>query len=303
MRKALILPLACMASMLAFGQNDTQTQSANRNAVQPPMLGVQWAQGTPEDNMRQQPLARRSPNMTYHGGVIMPTSNVTAIFWGSSWGSYNGDKMTGMDSYYQGFGNSNYTKTNDEYTGSNGHVGPTSSYAGHYVDTTAAVSGNNTSAVLAEVCKMITNPDSTGNGYYPVYTDIARGNNGYCAYHSVGTCGGKRVQFAYFFKLDGDSGCDPQDSSGLHSQGLAAIANVSGHELSEALTDPANPGAWYDSQGQENGDKCAWTFNVPLVTFSNGTRWKVQGEWSNNAYTNGTGYPNRSGQRGCLDGH
>ncbi len=59
MRKAFILPLACMASMLAFGQNDTQTQSANRNAVQPPMLGVQWAQGTPEDNMRQQPLARR----------------------------------------------------------------------------------------------------------------------------------------------------------------------------------------------------------------------------------------------------
>ena len=102
--------------------------------------------------------------MTYHGGVIMPTSNVTAIFWGSSWGSYNGDKMTGMDSYYQGLGNSNYTKTNDEYTGSNGHVGPTSSYAGHYVDTTAAVSGNNTSAVLAEVCKMITKPDSTGNG-------------------------------------------------------------------------------------------------------------------------------------------
>ena len=57
---------------------------------------------------------------------------------------------------------------------------------------------------------MITNPDPTGNGYYPVYTDIARGNAGYCAYHSVGTCGGMRVQFAYFFKLDGDAGCDPQ---------------------------------------------------------------------------------------------
>ena len=54
--------------------------------------------------------------------------------------------------------------------------------------------------------------------------------------------------------------------SGLHSQGLAAIANVSGHELSEARSDPASPGAWYDSSGQENGDKCAWTFNVPLVS-------------------------------------
>ena len=39
------------------------------------------------------------------------------------------------------------------------------------------------------------------------------------------------------------------------------------------------------------------------VTFPNGSRWKLQGEWSNAAYTTGTGYPNSSGQRGCLDGH
>jgi hypothetical protein len=111
------------------------------------------------------------------------------------------------------------------------------------------------------------------------------------------------VQFAFFWKLDGDPGCDPQSSVAGESQGLAALANVSGHELSEARTDPASPGAWYDSSGQENGDKCAWTFNVPSVTFSNGSKWKIQGEWSNAAFTAGTGYPNSSGQKGCLDGH
>jgi hypothetical protein len=63
------------------------------------------------------------------------------------------------------------------------------------------------------------------------------------------------------------------------------------------------PGAWYDGSGQENGDKCAWTFNVPSVTLSDGSQWKVQGEWSNAAYTNGTGYPNSAGQGGALDGH
>ena len=77
------------------------------------------------------------------------------------------------------------------------------------------------------------------------------------------------AQHGFFFKLDGDAGCDPQDTQTTHSQGLAALANVSAHELSEARTDPATPGAWYDSQGQENGDKCAWTFNVPYVTFPN----------------------------------
>jgi len=293
-----------MISVLAFGQSDTQVQPADRSHVsaEPPMLGIHWANGTSQDQQLQAPR-RGGANMTYHGGVIMPTANTTAIFWGTSWANYTGDKISGMDSWYQGFSNSNYARTSDEYTGSNGQVGPTTSYAGHYVDTSVATGGNNTSAILAEVCKMITNPDPSGNGYYPVYVDVPRGSAGYYAWHSVGTCGGKRVEFAFSFKLDGDAGCDPGDTSGLHSQGLAAIANVSGHELSEARTDPSNPGAWYDSSGQENGDKCAWTFNVPLVSFSNGTRWKIQGEWSNAAYTAGTGYPNRSGQRGCLDGH
>jgi hypothetical protein len=47
-----------------------------------------------------------------------------------------------------------------------------------------------------------------------LYTDVPRGNTGYCAYHSSGSCGGVPVQFGFFFKLDGDPGCDPQDTSG-----------------------------------------------------------------------------------------
>ena len=79
------------------------------------------------------------------------------------------------------------------------------------------------------------------------------------------------------------------------------MANVSGHELSEARTDPRN-GGWYDSSGAENGDKCAWTFGSPDLSFSNGSIWKIQGNWSNKAYDGNTGYPNSSGQNGCIDG-
>jgi hypothetical protein len=207
-----------------------------------------------------------------------------------------------MDAWYSGFNGSNYAKTCDEYTGSNGQVTPSTIYGGHVIDTSVSSGGGSTSAILAEVCKMVASPDPSGNGFYAVYVDTQRGHASYCAYHSYGTCNGTPVQFAFFFNLDGDAGCDPQDASGLHSQGLAAIANVSGHELSEARTDPANPGAWYDSSGQENGDKCAWTFGAPVVTFTNGTQWKIQGEWSNAAYNAGTGYPNSFGQKGCLSG-
>jgi hypothetical protein len=211
--------------------------------------------------------------------------------------------MTGIDQWYLGFNGSHSAATSDEYTGSNGQVTSDTIYDGNVIDTSPSTGGSSTSAILAEVCKMIPHPDPSGNGYYAVYTDTRRGHANYCAYHSYGTCGGRPVQFAFFFDLDGDRGCDPQDTSGLHSQGLAALANVSGQELSEARTDPASPGAWFDSKGEENGDKCAWTFNVPLVPFRNGTQWKIQGEWSNDAYSSGTGYLNSSGQRGCLDAH
>jgi hypothetical protein len=266
----------------------------------------------------QSARGKRTPNMTYHGGKIMPTAVDKAIFWGPSWAnaSFVGDKVSGLDSWYTGHNGSNYAATVNEYTDTvnGGHTVGSSGlvHQGHIVDTSTAAGGNNASAILAEVQKQVTAgsivPDPAGNGYYPVYSDVRRGNAGYCAWHSAGTVnlpggGTAIVQFGFFFNLDGDAGCDPQDAQTGHSQGLAALANVTAHEIEEARSDPASPGAWYDSSGSENGDKCAWTFNVPSVRFSNGTSWKLQGEWSNAAYTAGTGYPNASGQRGCLDGH
>jgi len=297
---------ACASSTLVLAQgfqasrHDPNVEDLNNDAA-PPLLGVHWAR----DFAPVRP-ARLSANMTYHGGKIMPTAISKAIFWGTSWGTYSGDKITGLDSWYVGHSNSNYAKTVNEYTGTNGTVGSVTTHQGHIIDTSVASGGASTSVILAEVCKQVKAgtivPDASGNGYYPVYSDIKRGSAGYCAWHSAGSCSGVPVQFAFFFNLDGDAGCDPSDSSGLHSQGLAALANVTAHELEEARSDPSSPGAWYDSAGAENGDKCAWTFGAPLVAFSNGSQWKLQGEWSNKAYTAGTGYANRSGQKGCLSG-
>lgn len=263
--------------------------------------GIHW---TKDEHQARTARPSSNPDMTYHGGKIMPTAVTQVILWGPSWANatFAGDKITGLDGWYSGHSKSNYAVTSDEYTGTNGRVGSTTTHLGHLIDTSTASGGNNTTPILNEVCKMVSTPDPNGNGYYAVYTDVKRGSARFCAWHSAGTCGGVPVQFAFFFNLDGDAGCDPGDTSGQHSQGLAALANVTAHELSEARSDPASPGAWYDSQGSENGDKCAWTFGAPLVTLSNGTQWKLQGEWSNAAYNAGTGYPNSSGQRGCLSG-
>ena len=284
----------CLMLMAVFCAATTASAQEVQEKHQPPMLGIHWAKG-------QKPAQSGggSPDMTLHGGEIMTNVSAQAIFWGTSWISSPGDKITEMDLWYEGFGSSNYAGTSDEYTGVSGdQVSSTVSYGGHVVDTTKASGGGSTSAILAEVCKMIPSPAT--NGYYPVYTDLPRKGN-YCAYHSWGSCGGTNVQFAFFWKLDGDAGCDPQSTITTYSQGAAALANVSGHELSEARTDPRGAG-WFDSGGAENGDKCNWAFNAPYVTFKNGTKWKIQGEWSNNAYNTGTGFANNSGQKGCLQG-
>jgi hypothetical protein len=241
-----------------------------------------------------------SPDLVYHNGPVEGSTVVTPIFWGTSW-SASDPKIAGLKQWYAGVGGTNYAATNSEYKDNSNppvHFGGGVSFNGNVlIDNSAGPKrAPRTSVIQAEVCKMIANP--VLNGYYPVYIDGKRGQAGYCAWHSWGSCNGTNIQFGFFFNLDGDAGCDPQDTQSGHSQGLAALANVSGHELSEMVTDPRGTG-WYDSSGAENGDKCAWTFSGQLVKFSNGTQWKIQGNYSNAAAAAKSGYDGA----GCIDGN
>ena len=302
MKRTLVIFAALSLAACEGVVDSTQEGNSQANiAAEPPMAGIHWSR----DNAGAHSSGGGNPDLTYHGGAVMTAgAYVEPIFWGPSWtnASFVGDKIRGIQSFYGGFGGSTYEATNTEYTDASGaHVGTGVTLGGSHIDTSAAAkNGNRTSPILAEACAQATNlrPD----GYYPVYTDQPRGHAGFCAWHSTGTCpNGVQIQFAFFFSLDGDPGCDPQDTSGLHSQGLAALANVSGHELSETLTDQHIDG-WYDSGGSENADKCAWSFGTPLLKFSNRTEWRIQGNWSNRAFDSSTGYANRSGQLGCIDG-
>ncbi len=66
------------------------------------------------------------------------------------------------------------------------------------------------------------------------------------------------------------------------------MASIISHELEEAVTDP-DLNAWYDTRGQENADKCAWTFGSQStagngasynMTFG-GRNWLIQQNWVN----------------------
>jgi hypothetical protein len=309
MKKAAFMTGATLAAMTACANPDAPTAPT---AAPPPNFGMELAPpGKAGDAPAHVFLVRgvskaagkkpgSTANLIYHNGPIMSKgAAVQTIFWGPNWGGGTGpiagDKISGLRSLYSGLGGSSYFKTNSEYYGPAGTFvnWRTVSYGtSEWYDASSPPSGApSTSAVLSTVCRAISAHGATprSDGYYAVYSQGKRGNAGYCAWHSAGSCGGTTVQFAFFFDLDGDSGCDPQSAVSGHSQGLAALANVSGHEISEAITDP-HLDAWYDRQGAENSDKCAWTFGSSSVTLANGSKWKIQGNWSNAAYNARSGY-------------
>jgi hypothetical protein len=112
--------------------------------------------------------------------------------------------------------------------------------------------------------------------------------NGYCAYHSSTTPNASAVLYANM-PYAGTPGCSPGQSN---SDPIGAVVNTVSHEHNETITDPLGNG-WFDSAGNENGDKCSNSFGTPvgtsgLGTFNqviNGRDYLLQQEWSNRSNT------------------
>ena len=283
-----------LASRIAAAASAGSASGPGRNVAVPSSGFI------PSHNVSHANQARGGGHISllqWYGGPVMHSTTVIPVFWGSQWSSssFKSDKITGLDTLYSHIGGTAYARTNGEYYDGNGNVNTSSISKGTDLsDTSATPSGApSTSQVLAEVAKA-TGSKPVAGAYYPVYSDQPRGSAGYCAWHSSGTINGTQVEFGFFFNLDGDPGCDPQSPASLgHSQGLAALANVTGHELSEMLTDP-QLNAWTDQRGDENADKCAWTWSGTVQI--GGQNWKIQGNWSNAAANAHTGYANG----GCI---
>lgn len=246
-----------------------------------------------------------SPDMEYHGGPVLARPVTQAIFWGPSWGSssFAGDKISGLDSWYTGISGSSYAGSLDEYSDVTGDkVSAQSTYAGHVIDTsTVGTDGTQVAPIIKEACSVGT---IVPDGYYAIYTDVPRPPNGtVCAWHSYGICSAgssnTTIEVAFFYNLDNDPSCNSVPSANTrHSVGLAALSNMSGHELSETRSDPFFS-AWFGGNGTsgEVGDLCDWAFGPSPVTFSDGSQWTIQLNWSNDANDNGKGEANG----GCID--
>ena len=115
------------------------------------------------------------------------------------------------------------------------------------------------------------------NGIYFVLTSTeVNASSGfctqYCGWHTYGT---HRRQRTIRVRRQPRSLPDvvrrPDDRPNGNA-GADGMASIIAHEIEEAISDP-DLNAWYDSRGDENADKCAWTFGT---TYTASQRRQVQ---------------------------
>jgi Phosphate-induced protein 1 conserved region len=129
-------------------------------------------------------------------------------------------------------------------------------------------------------------PGRDGNAIYLVLSssDIAESSGfltRYCGWHSYTTINSTPVKYGFIGnpakKL---SSCSYQTASSPNGNpGVDAMVSVIAHELEETVSDP-QLNAWYNAQGSENGDMCAWTFGSSQKQLSS-TNALISGSYYN----------------------
>jgi hypothetical protein len=267
-------------------------------------LQVPPSQSSSEDGALQ--ASATQPNMTPHGGSIVQAPRYVVTYWG--WGT-NTTSETAFKTRLQNFlgavGGSAWQNVQTQYydTFRGAIRNAAGEYGGAWADDDASHAPSSTptlTAVANEAARAVTKHygnqldtvdiivtppghDAAGSASYD-----PTGKNTYCGYHESIDSGDAKTQNAKFIYLPYDS-IRGVCNGGL-SDSLAALTIVTGHELTEADTDPTGSG-WYDSRGPnlgEDGDKCEWGTGpsgngVPApkaVPFGSTSYW-VQPIWSN----------------------
>ncbi len=249
--------------------------------------------GGPQPGVGSAPNA--SNKLTYHGGPIM-TGGVTLYYiWYGSWSGNSANTI--LQDFAANIGGSPYWAINTNYyNSSNAKVTSVVTYGGSTTDNYSQGTNLSDTGVFNVVNSAITSgrlPKNTSGIYFVLTSQDVNETSGfctsYCGWHTYGTVSGSTIKYSFV----GDaarclSACAFQSTVSPNANpGADAMVSIIAHEAEEAATDP-QLNAWYDRLGQENADKCAWTFgttyttgNGSLANMKLGARdYLVQQNWS-----------------------
>jgi len=231
------------------------------------------------------PGTARSSNLSYHNGPVIHQAKVVSIFWGpaATWGTNASPSplAQSITAFFGQFGTSGQYNVISQYYDFSGSVQRTNLSSAYWVDNSTPPTNVTDTNVRNEVIKAIGQVGLDANTVYEVFLPATS----YASYGTWTSCGGPNLQFCAYHSNFGYSVADVKYSSmpypscsGCQWPGWTDAQNFehfASHETREAVTDP-DGNAWYDRQGYEADDKCAWS---PSPFIVNG--FGYQYEWSN----------------------
>jgi hypothetical protein len=219
--------------------------------------------------------------VAFHPGPVLTGTQDVYLIWYGNW-SNNASAQFILADFVSNLGSSPYFQINSRYPNSSGQA-PSGAliFGGSAVDAYS----HGPSLSDADLASVVSDQISTGglpldpSGIYVILAsaDVTATSGfctAYCGSHNSGTVLGS--QFRYIFVGNADrcpSACSPQAVSPNGNAGADAMVNALANELSSTVTDPTL-GTWYDRDGFENADKCAWTYGTTFTT-ANGAQANI----------------------------
>ena len=248
-------------------------------------LNGKQVQVFPHRNRAAKPGRSGAANISYHNGPVLHQAKVVPIFWGSSttWGTNGSPSALAQTEigFLTQFGTNGEYNVVTQYYDTGGSVQLSNLTSTYWIDNSAPPTNVTDAVVQAEVVKAIgavgIDPSAiyevllppTSYASFGTYTSCGGPNLTFCAYHGNFSSGGTDVKYASL-PYPSCGGCQwPGWTPAQNFQHFVC------HETREAVTDP-DGNAWFDRQGNEADDKCAWS---PSPFLMNG--YGYQYEWSN----------------------
>ncbi len=239
----------------------------------------------------------RGNGISYHGGpVMLGTTHVYYIWYGDWLSAPASGAVPILTDLAQNIGGSPYFNINTTYYDGGGNkVLNSVAFGGSTTDNYSrgkAVSDAGILGIVSDAINAGRLPKDTNGVYFVLTSSDVNETSGfctqYCGWHTHGTIGGADIKYSFVGNPDRcPSACEAQTVSPNGNPGADGMASIIAHELEEAVTDP-DLNAWYDTRGQENADKCAWTFGATypsgggLANMKLGARdYLIQRNWVN----------------------
>jgi len=211
-----------------------------------------------------------SNGIAYHGGPIMTGTKSVYVIWYGNWG--NSTTVSIVTNFLSCLGGSPWFNICSTYTNSSGgNVTNSMVYGGSTTDSYSQGSALSDAQIQTVVSSAITTGrlPMNANGIYLVLTsrDVTASSGfctQYCGWHTHGTISATDIKYAFIGSpARCPSSCSAVTTPPNGSVEADAMVSIIAHEIAEAATDP-DLNAWYDTSGNENADKCAWTFGTSI---------------------------------------